>query len=103
MARRRSDFGDGGVPAKRQKISTEPTDPKSNPYLAHMYESPETNGYNNGYNTPSRRMNGAMQNGPLAQFQRHKTTATMAMSAATPTTTTILSVDADGSVVGLSG
>jgi pre-mRNA-splicing factor ATP-dependent RNA helicase DHX15/PRP43 len=78
MAERRSDFGDNSVPAKRQKMSTEPTDPRSNPYLAHMYESPDTNGYSNGYSTPPRRTNVAVQQGPLAQFQRHKTTAALA-------------------------
>jgi pre-mRNA-splicing factor ATP-dependent RNA helicase DHX15/PRP43 len=78
MAERRPDFGDGSVPAKRQKMSTEPTDPRSNPYLAHMYESPDTNGYSNGYSTPPRKMNGALHEGPLSQFQRHKTTSAQA-------------------------
>ena len=78
MAERRAGFEDGSVPAKRQKMSSEPTDPRSNPYLAHMYESPDANGYSNGYNTPPRRMKDAVHDGPLSQFQRHKTTAAMA-------------------------
>ena len=78
MAERRPGFEDGSVPAKRQKMSSQPTDPRSNPYLAHMYESPDTNGYSNGYNTPPRRLNGAFHDGPLSQFQRHKTTAALA-------------------------
>jgi len=78
MSERRSDFEDGSAPAKRQKMSTEPTDPKSNPYLAHMYESPSTNGYSNGYKTPPRGMKGTTHEGPLSQFQRHKTTAAQA-------------------------
>ena len=78
MAERRAGFEDGSVPAKRQKMSSEPTDPRSNPYLAHMYESQDVNGYSNGYNTPPRRMNGAVHDGPLSQFQRHKTTAALA-------------------------
>jgi pre-mRNA-splicing factor ATP-dependent RNA helicase DHX15/PRP43 len=78
MAERHSDFEDGSAPAKRQKMTTEPTDPKSNPYLAHMYESPSTNGYSNGYKTPPRGLKGLAHEGPLSQFQRHKTTAAQA-------------------------
>lgn len=44
------------------------TDPKSNPYLAHMYEEQPGNGYSNGYS------NGT-EGGPLSKFRRHQTTA----------------------------
>lgn len=44
-------------------------DPRSNPYLAHMYEN-ETNG-----------VDGAGEGSALAGFQRHKTTAAMAKKA----------------------
>lgn len=78
MSDRRSDFDDSSVPAKRQKMSTDPTDARSNPYLAHMHESSDAHGYSNGYSTPPRRTNGAVKQGPLVQFQRHKTTAALA-------------------------
>ena len=81
MAERRSGFDDGSVPAKRQKMSSESTDPRSNPYLAHMYEATDTNGYGNGYSTPPRRMNGVVNGGPLSELQRHKTTAALAKKA----------------------
>ncbi|KAJ5746111.1 Pre-mRNA-splicing factor ATP-dependent RNA helicase PRP43 [Penicillium odoratum] len=58
---RRSDSEDG-VRAKRQKKET---DPKDNPYLAHMYED----------------TNGADKNSPLAKFKRHQTTAALAKKA----------------------
>jgi pre-mRNA-splicing factor ATP-dependent RNA helicase DHX15/PRP43 len=78
MSDRRTDFDDSSVPAKRQKMSTDPTDARSNPYLAHMHESSDANGYSNGYSTPPRRTKGAVKQGPLGQFQRHKTTAALA-------------------------
>jgi pre-mRNA-splicing factor ATP-dependent RNA helicase DHX15/PRP43 len=78
MAERRSDFEDSSVSVKRQKMSAEPTDPKLNPYLAHIYESPSTNGYSNGYKTPPRGMKGPTHASPLLQFQRHQTTAAQA-------------------------
>ncbi|KAJ5654066.1 Pre-mRNA-splicing factor ATP-dependent RNA helicase PRP43 [Penicillium lividum] len=58
---RRSDSEDG-VRAKRQKKET---DPKDNPYLAHMYED----------------TNGVDKNSPLAKFKRHQTTAALAKKA----------------------
>ena len=70
MAERRSDFEDGSAPAKRQKMSTEPTDPKLNPYLAHMYESPSTNGYSNGYKSTSE--NKPLHTSPSTGFHKPK-------------------------------
>jgi pre-mRNA-splicing factor ATP-dependent RNA helicase DHX15/PRP43 len=68
MAEKRADYSDG-APSKRQKTSTN-TDPRSNPYLAHMYEEDQpTNGYSNGYS------NGTQTAGPLSKFKRHHTTA----------------------------
>jgi pre-mRNA-splicing factor ATP-dependent RNA helicase DHX15/PRP43 len=65
MAEKRMDHTDG-APPKRQKMSN--SDPKLNPYLAHMYEERPSNGYSNGYS------NGT-EGGPLAKFRRHQTTA----------------------------
>ena len=48
-------------------------DPRTNPYLAHMYEDAPTNGYSNGYQTPPSRTNS-----PFAKLQRHQTTAAQA-------------------------
>jgi pre-mRNA-splicing factor ATP-dependent RNA helicase DHX15/PRP43 len=66
MAEKRTDYADG-APSKRQKMSNS-TDPKLNPYLAHMYEEQTSNGYSNGYS------NGT-EGGPLSKFKRHQTTA----------------------------
>lgn len=81
MAHQRSAFGGDTVPAKRQKMSSEPSDPRSNPYLAHMYDSSDANGHSNGYSTPPRGVNGGSSNGPLSKFPRHKTTAALAKGA----------------------
>lgn len=67
MAEKRSDDPDG-APSKRQKMSSN-TDPKSNPYLAHMYEDQPSNDYSHG------RSNGAHAAGPMSKFKRHHTTA----------------------------
>ena len=68
MAVRASDFAEG-APPKRQKTSSDPaTDPRNNPYLAHMYTN-ETNGYTNGSATPTR------PDTPLSALRRHQTTA----------------------------
>ncbi|KAG9781403.1 Pre-mRNA-splicing factor ATP-dependent RNA helicase PRP43 [Exophiala dermatitidis] len=72
MAGKHSENADG-LPAKRQKTSAD-MDPKDNPYLAHWHDN-ESNGYANGNGTPNR------NDGPLAGFQRHKTTAEMARAA----------------------
>lgn len=65
MVDRRPDTEDQSR-AKRQKTEVADSDPKNNPYLAHMYD-------NNSYSA-----NGAMDDSPLAGFKRHKTTAAMA-------------------------
>lgn len=54
--------------AKRVKVDT---DPKDNPYLAHMYENENSNGYSNGGNSDS----------ILSTFKRHETTAGQAEEA----------------------
>ena len=82
MADKRQQYDDEGSSAKRQKTNgMDRSDPKNNPYLAHMYEE-QDEGYGNGYSTPSRRMNGTPAgSGPLAGFKRHRTTATQAKKA----------------------
>jgi pre-mRNA-splicing factor ATP-dependent RNA helicase DHX15/PRP43 len=77
MAANRADF-DEGAPAKRQKTSNGSMDPRNNPYLQHMYHDENSDNVSNGYNAPPRRLNGSTGSGPLAKFQRHKTTAAMA-------------------------
>jgi pre-mRNA-splicing factor ATP-dependent RNA helicase DHX15/PRP43 len=76
MAANRSNF-DEGAPAKRQKVSDD-MDPRNNPYLAHMYANESAENGSNGYQTPPRRFNSSTASGPLAKFQRHKTSAAMA-------------------------
>jgi pre-mRNA-splicing factor ATP-dependent RNA helicase DHX15/PRP43 len=61
MVDRRSDL-EYGAPLKRQKMDITESDPRSNPYLAHMY--------------PER--NGSYDNGPFVNFTRHKTNTAMA-------------------------
>ena len=74
---------DDSQPSKRQKTSsTSDTDPKANPYLAHMYEdAPNENGYTNGYGGGRNRTVGLSQGTSLAKFPRHATTTAMAMKA----------------------
>ena len=82
MANRRPD-SDEQYRVKRQKTS-DPTemDPKSNPYLAHMYEEdPSENGYNYDYGGGRNKTNGTSQSAMLAKFPRHATTAKMAKDA----------------------
>jgi len=67
-------------PAKKEN------DPKSNPYLAHMYKEEDEeevgyNGYSNGYGKGTIRTNGVSDSSTLARLPRHKTTATMATNA----------------------
>ncbi|KAI5297376.1 DEAH-box ATP-dependent RNA helicase prp43 [Ascosphaera atra] len=52
---------------KRQKTA----DPRDNPYLAHMYEGEDSNGYDGASNVDS----------PLANWKQHQTTAEMARKA----------------------
>ncbi|KAI9872718.1 MAG: DEAH-box ATP-dependent RNA helicase prp43 [Pleopsidium flavum] len=81
MAHRGADAEDQ-YRAKRQKMSSSTDmDPKSNPYLAHMYEESPNEGYSNGYGSPKSRINGAQQNSALSKFQRHSTTSKMAKKA----------------------
>lgn len=68
MVDRRSDADDQSR-VKRQKTEMADSNPKNNPYLAHMYD-------NNSYGA-----NGAMDDSPLAGFKRHQTTAAMAKKA----------------------
>ena len=82
MATRKSEAAEHQYRAKRQKTSpaTE-MDPRSNPYLAHMYENPgEENAYGNGYgnSAPRNRMNGIQAGAAFAKFHQHSTTAAMA-------------------------
>ena len=46
-----------------------------------MYADETTDNVSNGYNTPPKRLNASAASGPLAKFQRHKTTAALARSA----------------------
>jgi len=58
--------------AKRVKLASAEMDPKSNPYLAHHYEEPSSNGYSNGYKSNGKSYGGS---GTLGNFQRHESTA----------------------------
>ena len=71
MGKNNGDFAEGG-PSKRQKTST---DPRNNPYLAHMYED-QSNGHTNGAATPPSRTGT-----PLDKMQRHSSTAKEARAA----------------------
>ncbi|KAL8992884.1 MAG: hypothetical protein Q9188_007474 [Gyalolechia gomerana] len=86
MAKRRLD-GPDGPGAKRLKA--EDSDPKMNPYLAHMYEDQNDSGYNTGYSNGDGNGNGVRlpkQNdwgtdNSIANMPRHRTTADMARKA----------------------
>lgn len=80
MADRRPEAEDS-YRAKRQKTDTSNMDPKSNPYLAHMYDVEDEGVSMNGYSTPPKRMNGASSGSPLVKFQRHQTTSAQARKA----------------------
>lgn len=71
--------------APKQEAPKKETDPKSNPYLAHMYEEEEEdtsfNGYSNGYGKTMNKMNGATNTSNWARLPRHKSTAAMATKA----------------------
>ena len=71
-----------------QEYAKKEKDPRSNPYLAHMYEEKEEdegdvgyNGYSNGYGKGTSRTNGVSDSSTLARLPRHKTTAAMATNA----------------------
>ncbi|KAI4154477.1 MAG: hypothetical protein LQ340_001667 [Diploschistes diacapsis] len=81
---------DGGL-KKRKK--GKPLDPESNPYLAHMYPDSGSDSEDGGVPLPpsgrsavkssydTYQANGTVSDDPLASFQRHKTTSTMAKAA----------------------
>lgn len=58
--------------AKRMKLTPPDMDPKANPYLAHHYEEPVSNGYSNGYQSNG---NSSSGKGTLGKFQRHAATS----------------------------
>jgi pre-mRNA-splicing factor ATP-dependent RNA helicase DHX15/PRP43 len=64
MVDRRSDSEDGSR-AKRQKMDKTGTDPKDNPYLAHMYADTSSNGY-------------PRSDSPFAKVKRHQSTSAQA-------------------------
>ncbi|KAL2829928.1 P-loop containing nucleoside triphosphate hydrolase protein [Aspergillus cavernicola] len=69
MVDRRSD-SENGSRAKRQKMDKSGTDPRENPYLAHMYADTSSNG-----NSSSQADN---NNSAFGKLQRHQTTAAQA-------------------------
>ncbi|CAL8578598.1 DEAH-box ATP-dependent RNA helicase prp43 [Xanthoria parietina] len=88
MADRRPDLEDGGRPVKR--LRTEDSDPKTNPYLAHMYQDqPDDSGYNTGYSNGYGHGNGvklkpegrSASSTGFGKMPRHQTTADMARRA----------------------
>ncbi|KAL8831836.1 MAG: hypothetical protein Q9170_005132 [Blastenia crenularia] len=86
MADRRPEAQDG---ARVKRLKTEDSDPKMNPYLAHMYEDHNDSGYNTGYSNGDGSGNGVplgKQNrwgdkNSMTNMPRHKTTADMARRA----------------------
>lgn len=72
MVDRRSDPEDGSR-AKRQKMDKTGTDPKDNPYLAHMYADETSNGDSHSWD------DGMLEKNPaFAKLKRHRTTASLA-------------------------
>ncbi|KAI4289754.1 MAG: hypothetical protein L6R35_000977 [Caloplaca aegaea] len=87
MADRRPEVQDG---ARVKRLKTEDSDPKMNPYLAHMYEDQNNDsGYNTGYSNGGGYQIGAKLgdqsawggSSAMASMPRHKTTADMARKA----------------------
>ncbi|KAL9024416.1 MAG: hypothetical protein Q9196_006534 [Gyalolechia fulgens] len=86
MAKRHPEGLDG---AQVKRLKTEGSDPKMNPYLAHMYEDQSDSGYNTGYSNGDSNGNGVKlgtqndwgYNNSIANMPRHKTTADMARKA----------------------
>lgn len=70
MVDRRPKTEDGSRP-KRQKMDKTETDPKDNPYLAHMYADEDSNG--NGWDDGM-----AEKNPAYGKLKRHQTTAKLA-------------------------
>ncbi|KAI9672040.1 MAG: DEAH-box ATP-dependent RNA helicase prp43 [Trizodia sp. TS-e1964] len=80
MAERRPE-SHGESRNKRQKTSTSDSmDPKTNPYLAHIYEDPAETGYDNGFANRYQH-NGNSKPSALSGFKRHNTTTAMANKA----------------------
>lgn len=86
MADRRPEVQDG---ARVKRLKTEDSDPKMNPYLAHMYEDQNNDsGYNTGYSNGEYRTGAKLGDqsawggsSAMASMPRHKTTADMARKA----------------------
>ena len=86
MANRRPEGQDG---ARVKRLKTEDSDPKMNPYLAHMYEDQNDSGYNTGYSNGDGNGNGVRlgnqdsweSGNSMGRMPRHKTTADMARKA----------------------
>lgn len=86
MANRRPESQDGG---RVKRVKTGDSDPKMNPYLAHMYEDQNDSGYNTGYSNGDGNGNGVSltkqygrsDGNSMANMPRHKTTAEMAKKA----------------------
>lgn len=72
MAPDRSEV-DEDAPIKRQKTSN-----GYNPYLQHMYSDAAADGVSNGFHKPPRRLNVSSSSDPFAEFERHRTTASLA-------------------------
>ncbi|KAI9732377.1 MAG: DEAH-box ATP-dependent RNA helicase prp43 [Cirrosporium novae-zelandiae] len=79
MADRRPEPDGDSRGAKRQKTAAN-MDPKTNPYLAHMYDT-SADDNSNGFSTPKNKINGLQSASPLEKFKRHDTTASMAKKA----------------------
>lgn len=75
MADRRSQVDNGRN--KRQKTTTEDS---SNPYLAHMYEGGDSQGYENGNGNAYTTLSSGSSDG-LTHFKRHATTSALAAKA----------------------
>ena len=87
MAEKRAAPDEGGKP---KRLKTEDSEPKMNPYLAHMYEGQENDsGYNTGYSNGTDYGNGisikkdfgSSKGSIFAKMPRHSTTADMAKKA----------------------
>ncbi|KAL9597923.1 MAG: hypothetical protein Q9219_004813 [cf. Caloplaca sp. 3 TL-2023] len=86
MATRRPEGEEG---ARVKRLKTEDSDPKMNPYLAHMYEDQNDSGYNTGYSNGDGNGNGVRlgksnvwdDSNSMTNMPRHKTTADMAKKA----------------------
>jgi pre-mRNA-splicing factor ATP-dependent RNA helicase DHX15/PRP43 len=80
MADRRSETEDTGR-AKRQKTNGADMNPKTNPYLAHMYDDEQDNGYSNGKGNNGYGRSSVNKSDLLGGLTRHETTAEQALAA----------------------